>query len=63
MDLAVTKKKEKKKALMNVSMRSCLRVGSIGASERTEKGKLWRASSLTTARDNLTFTRSDNSIS
>lgn len=48
-DLAVTKKK-KKKALMNMSMRSCL--GSIGAS--TEKVKLRRVYSLwgkTTARD------------
>lgn len=41
MDLAVTKKK---KALMNMSMRSCL--GSIGAGESTEKVKLRRVYSL-----------------
>lgn len=37
-------KKKKKKALMNMSMRSCL--GSIGASESTEKVKLRRVYSL-----------------
>lgn len=45
------KEKRKKKSLMNESMRSCLRVGSIGVTVRKEKGKLWGAFSLMTGRN------------